>query len=180
MPAMNENIFEQITASARILGIDLYTAGLPQYAYEQNMSEENLSVLAQTLEHLAKLKNQSVVETLLRLSHLPQKSPKTFENFDFSRIHGKSIEHLKNLPALTAIHAHKNLAFIGPHGVGKTHLACAYGRACCEKKMKVKQCLTEKAEALKSDASHASSPNKVTFIRRRIKASIDIYSAYVV
>ena len=44
----------------------------------------------------------------------------------------------------------------------------------------LKQRLTEKAEALKSDASHASSPNKVTFIRRRIKASIDIYSAYVV
>ena len=58
------------------------------------------------------------------------------ENFDFGRIHGKSVEHLKNLPALTAIHAHKNLAFIGPHGVGKTHLAMAYGRACCQKKMK--------------------------------------------
>lgn len=82
------------------------------------------------------MKNQSVVETLLRLSRLPQKNPKSFDNFDFSRIHGKSVEHLKNLPALTAIHAHKNLAFIGPHGVGKTHLACAYGRACCEKKMK--------------------------------------------
>ena len=89
---MNENIFEQITASAKILGIDLYTAALPQFAFEQNMSEENLSVLAQTMEHLAKLKNQSVVETLLRLSRLPQKSPKTFENFDFTRIHGKSIE----------------------------------------------------------------------------------------
>jgi DNA replication protein DnaC len=133
---MNENIFEKITASAKILGIDLYTAAFPQFAHEQNMSEENISVLAQTLEHLAALKNQSVVETLLRLSRLPQKSPKTFENFDFGRIHGKSVEHLKNLPALTAIHAHKNLAFIGPHGVGKTHLAMAYGRACCQKKMK--------------------------------------------
>ena len=42
MPAMNENIFEQITASAKILGIDLYTTALPQFAYEQNMSEEGL------------------------------------------------------------------------------------------------------------------------------------------
>ena len=65
---MNENIFEKITASAKILGIDLYTAGLPQFVYEQDMSEENISVLAQTLEYLATLKNQSVVETLLRLS----------------------------------------------------------------------------------------------------------------
>jgi len=133
---MTDNIFDQITASAEILGISLYTAGLPNYVYEQNMSEENLSVLARTLEHLATLKNQSVVETLLKLSRLPLKSPKSFANFDFERIHGKSVEHLKNLPTLSAIHAHKNLAFIGPHGVGKTHLAMAYGRACCEKKMK--------------------------------------------
>lgn len=133
---MNENIFNQINDSAKILGIDLYTAALPQFAYEQNMSEESISVLSETLEHLATLKNQSVVDTLLRLSRLPQKNPKSFENFDFSRIHGKNVDHLKNLPALTAIYAHKNLAFIGPHGVGKTHLAMAYGRACCQRKMK--------------------------------------------
>ena len=54
---MTDNIFDQITASAEILGISLYTAGLPNYVYEQNMSEENLSVLARTLEHLATLKN---------------------------------------------------------------------------------------------------------------------------
>ena len=109
---MNDSIFEEITASAKILGIDLYTTVLPQFAYEQNMSEESLLVLAQTLKHLATLKNQSVVETMLRLSRLPQKNPKSFENFDFKRIHGKNVEQLKNLPALTAIYAHKNLAFI--------------------------------------------------------------------
>ena len=133
---MTDSIFEKIAASAEVLGIDSYITALPQYAYEQNLSEENLSVLAQTLEHLATLKNQSVVETLLKLSRLPLKAPKSFSNFDFGRIHGKSVEHLKNLPTLSAIHAHKNLAFIGPHGVGKTHLAMAYGRACCEKKLK--------------------------------------------
>ena len=133
---MTDDIFEQITISAKTLGIDLYTTALPQYAYEQNMSTESLVALAKTFEHLATLKNQSVVETLLKLSRLPLKSPKSFMNFDFGRIQGKNIEHLKNLPSLTAIYAHKNLAFIGPHGVGKTHLAMAYGRACCEKKLK--------------------------------------------
>ena len=76
---MNENIFNQINDSAKILGIDLYTAALPQFAYEQNMSEESISVLAETLEHLATLKNQSVVDTLLRLSRLPQKNPKSLQ-----------------------------------------------------------------------------------------------------
>lgn len=122
---MTGNIFEQITASARILGIDSYTAALPKFAYERNMSEESLSALAQSFEFLAGLKNQAVIETLLKLSRLPLKNPKSFENFDFSRIHGKSVEQLKNLSALTSIYAHKNLAFIGPQGVGKTHLAMA-------------------------------------------------------
>ena len=38
---------------------------------------------------------------------------------------------LKNLPALAELYAHKNLAFIGPQGVGKTHLAMAFCCECC-------------------------------------------------
>ena len=85
---MKDSIFEQITASAKILGIDPYTGALPKFAYDQNLSEDSLSVLAQTLEFLAELKNQTVVDTLLKLSRLPLKNPKSFENFDFNRIHG--------------------------------------------------------------------------------------------
>lgn len=58
---------------------------------------------------------------------------KTFERFDFSRLHGKHVQSLKNLSSLSALYAGKNLAFIGPQGVGKTHLAMAFGRECCLK-----------------------------------------------
>ncbi|MBQ9075078.1 MAG: ATP-binding protein [Mogibacterium sp.] len=40
------------------------------------------------------------------------------------------------MPALNAIRAHKNLAFIGPPGTGKTHLAQAYGYECCQNGLK--------------------------------------------
>ncbi len=43
-----------------------------------------------------------------------------------------SVERLKCLPSLATIRAHKNLAFIGPAGTGKTHLAQAYGYECCQ------------------------------------------------
>lgn len=76
------------------------------------------------------------IATLLRLSRLPLKEPKTFENFDFSQLSGKQSDALKTLPTLSALYAHRNLAFIGPQGVGKTHLAMAYGRECCYKGMK--------------------------------------------
>ena len=65
---------------------------------------------------------ETIIQTLLKMSRLPLKEPKTFDGFDFSHVHGKQVDALKNLPALTAVYAKKNLAFIGPQGVGKTHL----------------------------------------------------------
>lgn len=87
-------------------------------------------------KYLSELKTEAVVSTLLRMSRLPLKSPKTFSNFEFNRISGKDIDRLISLPSLAALYAHKNLAFIGPQGVGKTHLAMAFARSCCEKGMK--------------------------------------------
>ena len=72
----------------------------------------------------------------LRTSRLPLKSPKTFENFDFGAINGKHVDRLKALPSLTAIRSHRNIAFIGPPGTGKTHLAQAYGYECCQNGLK--------------------------------------------
>ncbi len=37
---------------------------------------------------------------------------------------------------MSAIYAHRNLAFIGPAGTGKTHLAQAFGYACCQRGIK--------------------------------------------
>ena len=70
------------------------------------------------------------------MSRLPLKDPKTFENFDFSVIRGRDADCLKGLSTLSAIYAHKNLAFIGPAGTGKTHLAQAFGYECCQHGMK--------------------------------------------
>ena len=39
---------------------------------------------------------------------------------------------LQQFSTLSALYAHKNLAFIGRPGTGKTHLAQAFGRTCCE------------------------------------------------
>ena len=58
------------------------------------------------------------------------------ENFDFTLLKGKDVERLKALPSLAAIYSHRNLAFIGPAGTGKTHLAQAFGYACCQHGMK--------------------------------------------
>lgn len=40
------------------------------------------------------------------------------------------------VPSLADLYAHRNVAFVGPGGIGKTHLAQAYGRECCMRGLK--------------------------------------------
>ena len=128
---MNESVFERIQSCAAYLNIDVYTQELALFMEDKKFSETDLKAVLDTFEYLKVRKQESIVATLLRMSRLPLKEPKTFEDFDFSLVKGKNADALRGLATLAALHAHKNIAFIGPQGVGKTHLAMAYGRACC-------------------------------------------------
>jgi DNA replication protein DnaC len=133
---MDGSVYESITACARDLDIDISESEFAFFASGQNFSEADITAVSRTFAFLRDRHREMVVNTLLKTSRLPLKSPKTFSGFDFNRLRGKDIDRLTSLPALSAVYAHKNLAFIGPQGVGKTHLAMAYGRACCEAGMK--------------------------------------------
>ena len=133
---MNESIFDQIQEDAKYLNLDFSSQEMAQFALDKDMSEENVQAASEIFSYLKEKKKQTIVNTQLRLSRLPLKEPKTFDNFNFGLIHGKQTETLKGLPSLSALYARKNLAFIGPQGVGKTHLAMAFGRECCLKGMK--------------------------------------------
>ena len=130
------NKFRQIGDQCQLLGIPFSESEAAALSCRLNMSEEEIAKLCSVFDYLADKKNQSIVSTCLKLSRLPLKEPKTFEGFDFSRLHGKDIEKLKNIDTLSPLYEQKNLAFIGPQGIGKTHLAMAFGRKCCEKGIK--------------------------------------------
>ena len=133
---MTDSLYEKILDYADELKIGTYAGKLNAFINATNMSIEQIEAVSNVFEHLCEQKNETIVNTLLRLSRLPLKEPKTFEGFDFGNVHGKQIDTLKNLSSLSAIYARKNLAFIGPQGVGKTHLAMAYGRECCNRRLK--------------------------------------------
>jgi len=125
------NVFEDIQRSAKALKIDVFTTDVATFVEEKQYDKEQLKAIAELLLHLKERKEETIVSTLLRMSRLPLKEPKTFQCFDFGYLRSKDVEKIKSLPTLATLHANRNLAFIGPQGVGKTHLAMAYGRECC-------------------------------------------------
>ena len=125
------SVYAEISAAAARARVDIPAEEVAALAERADFGEAELGALLETFGYLAERSRQKTVETLLRLSRLPQKAPKTFEGFDFSRIQGRDADALRKLPELACLHAKRNIAFIGPGGIGKTHLAQAYGRACC-------------------------------------------------
>jgi len=94
---MTETVFEKITAAVSTLKLDFSSEEFAFYAEEHELSEVEMTAVASVFTYLSEKKQQTTVHTLLRLSRLPTKAPKTFENFDFSLLKGRDVERLKAL-----------------------------------------------------------------------------------
>ena len=130
-------IVEKIQEDAHTLGVDLPSGELAALMQENNASAESIRIVSKVFGHLREKKWDATVSMYLKTSRLPRKNPRTFDNFDFNCLKGNDVVELKNLQTLSMLHAHRNLAFIGPPGIGKTHLAQAFGTECCHRGFKV-------------------------------------------
>lgn len=129
--ATDDNTYAAISSHAMGFRVVLSSEEMAEISVRNDFGEAELKAVEKVFAYLAKKHYDKTIETLLRLSRLPQKAPKTFGNFDFARIQGQDAAVLEKLSSLANLYARKNIAFIGPGGIGKTHLAQAYGRACC-------------------------------------------------
>ena len=127
---MNENAFETIASAASVLKLDFSSEEFAGFAEDHDLSEDAIEAVRSVFSYLKDKKQQTTVLTLLKMSRLPMKEPKTFENFDFALLKGRDVERIKALPSLAAIYSHRNLAFIGPAGTQ------AFGYSCCQHGMK--------------------------------------------
>ena len=133
---MNETMINLLEACAKPLKLDITGEELARLSIDKGHTQEQLEAVLDVFTHLKDKKEKSMVDMLLKLSRLPLMEPKTFDNFDFSRIHGKDVSTLKGLPSLAEVYARQNIALIGPPGTGKTHISKALGRECCLHGMK--------------------------------------------
>ena len=115
---MEDSAYSRFDQSVAALKLDFTSQELAHMASENNYSPEQIKAIIEVFQALQERKQETIISTLLKLSRLPMKAPKTFENYDFTRIFGKDAEEVKNLSSLSEVHAGMNLALIGPPSVG--------------------------------------------------------------
>lgn len=128
---MDESLIEQIQADASALDVKITVQEIAGYLDNKKIPPEHLESMTGFMSFLRRNQREKAISALLSHSRIPQKVPSTFDNFDFSRVIGENADQIKSLPNLAALYSRQNIAFIGPPGVGKTHLSMAYGNACC-------------------------------------------------
>ncbi|MCH3948400.1 MAG: hypothetical protein LKE43_06350 [Olsenella sp.] len=86
---MDASTYAAVCEAAGRLGIALEPEELAALASDHDMGGPELEAVGRTFSYLAEKRRQASIETLLRLSRLPRREPKTFDSFDFARIQGK-------------------------------------------------------------------------------------------
>lgn len=87
--------------------------------------KSTLEVLDHLVDQERQIKEASSQETRMRLAGFPVKKCMSDFNFDFQSSIDKSV--ISDLGTLRFVHNAENVVFLGPPGVGKSHLAIALG-----------------------------------------------------
>jgi len=115
---------DRIAMLCNVLKLDRIGSEWPavaQWAAAKDSSHGDFLEKILNVENDARLERQRTA--LMKLATLP--SIKTLEQYDFAFASGAPRAQIQELAALTFIERAENVVFIGPSGVGKSHLAQA-------------------------------------------------------
>jgi len=111
----------------RLPGILLHYRNLSDQATQKKLHYDEYLTLV--LEAEVKRKEEASVKTKVTTARFPY--VKTIEQFDFSFQPSLNEKEIARLGSLTFIETKGNVIFLGPPGVGKTHLAVGLGVKAC-------------------------------------------------
>lgn len=96
------------------------------HAHAEDAAKHNhsyLEFLDKLLQEELVAKHERFIRLKTRMAHLPYH--KTLDQFEFSFQPSIDERRIRDLATLRFVEHQENLIFLGPHGVGKTHLAVA-------------------------------------------------------
>ena len=116
--------YERVHEYLGKLGLSVIEGTIDSYL-ETTHGKPVMEILDHLLSQEVKYKISKKTENMLKWSGFPFR--KTMENFDFSFQPGIDRAVIDELMTLRFIHNTENIVFLGPPGVGKTHLSIALG-----------------------------------------------------
>lgn len=113
------------------LGLSFMASGLESFLADPRRGEATLVESLRELVHIElSSRRERAARTRLKLSGMPQ--IKRLEEFDLSWLKGGLPRNrFEELRSLSFVERKENVVFLGPSGVGKTHLMLALGQQAC-------------------------------------------------
>lgn len=134
MTALQQQRLEGMGERMQLQGLVSIAPILAQQAATHEWSY--LDFLENLLREEEQCRCQRRQEVFMRMACFP--AIKTFEQYDFSFATGAPKKLLQGLMALSFVARSENIIFLGPSGVGKTHLALALGYEAIRASIKVR------------------------------------------
>lgn len=127
---MSEAILEQFKGQLAELEFDFLPGDLDSFLHEESRQERPLlETLTSLFDCEISQRRQRAAKMRLKLSRLPE--IKRLEDFKTDNVEGISRKQINELATLQFIDRKDNLVFLGPSGLGKSHLLMALCRHAC-------------------------------------------------
>ena len=114
--------YERVHDYLNMLGLAVTAESIDNYV-ENAHDKPFMDILDHLLLEEVKKLNNRHLETRIRYSGMPFR--KSLDQFDFSFQPSIDQKTIDDLMTMRFIHNHENVVFLGPRGVGKTHLSVA-------------------------------------------------------
>ncbi len=154
--------------SLKMKGMALSLAEGLEVAEQENQS--HLDFLNQLLEKEISYRTERRKKRNMAGAHFPL--PKSLESFDLTQVEGIDEKTMNNLNEMTWIDRQENLLFLGPPGLGKTHLAIGLGIKAIE--MGYKVCFERMSSLVKLLKTTEIQRSSAFRINRLMKSSLVI------